>query len=106
MKRLLLLRHAKAVAGGTKSGDHDRALNDRGRTDAPRVGIAMQHKGYVPDRVLCSTAKRTVETWKHVAPELDCNAEVDFVDELYLASWKVIANAVRGIDDTANVVIV
>ena len=106
MKRLLLLRHAKAVPGTTKSGDHGRPLNERGKLDAPRMGIAMQHKRYLPDRVLCSTAKRTLETWEHVAPELDSKPEVTFSDELYLAPWKLIANMVRAQPKTANVVLV
>lgn len=106
MKRLLLLRHAKAVPGTTKSGDHGRPLNERGRLDAPRMGIAMQHKRYLPDRVLCSTSKRTLETWEHVAPELDGTPEVIFSDELYLAPWKVIANMARAQPKAAGVVLV
>lgn len=95
MKRLLLLRHAKAVAGTSKSGDRERALNPRGRADAPKMAVAMQHAGYLPDLVLCSSAKRTVETWEHVAPELGGKPEVSFLDTLYLASWKAIAQIVR-----------
>jgi phosphohistidine phosphatase len=106
VKRLLLLRHAKAVQGTSKSGDHGRALNDRGRLDAPRMGVAIQHKRYLPDRVLCSTARRTLETWEHVAPELDGRPEVIFSDELYLASQKLITNLVRAQPKAANVVMV
>jgi phosphohistidine phosphatase len=106
VKRLLLLRHAKAVPGTTKSGDQGRPLNERGRLDAPRMGIAMQHKRYLPDRVLCSTSKRTLETWEHVAPELDGEPEVICSDELYLAPWKVIANMVRAQPKAAGVVLV
>jgi phosphohistidine phosphatase len=103
MKRLLLLRHAKAVPGGTKSGDHGRALNERGRNDAPRVAVAMQHKGYIPDFVLCSTSKRTVETWQHVAPELDAKPEIAFSDDLYLAPMKIIVGAARAIREPAKI---
>jgi phosphohistidine phosphatase len=106
VKRLLLLRHAKAIPGTTKSGDHGRPLNERGKIDAPRMGIAMQHKRYLPDHVLCSTAKRTLQTWEHVAPELDEKPEVTFSDELYLAPWKVIVNLVRAQPEAANVVLV
>ena len=106
MIRLLLLRHAKAIPGTTKSGDHGRPLNERGKLDAPRMGIAMQHKRYLPDRVLCSTAKRTLETWEHVAPELDGKPEVTFSDELYLAPWKVIANMARAQPKASEVVLV
>lgn len=105
MKRLLLLRHAKAVPAGAKSGDHDRALNERGRKDAPRIGVMMQHKGYLPDFVLCSTSKRTVETWEHIAPELNSQPEVAFSDELYLASPKTVANALRAVREPAKVVL-
>ena len=106
MKRLLLLRHAKAVTGSPKLGDHVRPLNDRGRIDAPRMGIALQHNHYLPGLVLCSTAMRTVETWQHVMPELDGSPEVRFLDELYMASWKVIANIVRDSGGAADVVLV
>jgi len=106
VKRLLLLRHAKAIAGTSKSGDHGRALNERGRLDAPRMAVAMQHRRYLPDRVLCSTSKRTLETWEHVAPELDGKPDVIFADELYLAPWKLIANLVRAQPNAANVVLV
>jgi phosphohistidine phosphatase len=106
MKRLLLLRHAKAVTGSAKDGDHTRPLNDRGRADTPRIAIAMQHSHYIPDLVLCSTAKRTAETWAHMAPELDVQPEVNFLDILYLASWKTIAQTVRAVSGNPNVVLV
>jgi phosphohistidine phosphatase len=106
MKRLLLLRHAKAVTGSGKGGDHARPLNDRGRTDAPRIAIAMQHNHYVPDCVLCSTAKRTTETWAHVAPELDVQPEVSFLDALYLAPWKTIMQTLRAVSGSPDAVLV
>ncbi len=105
-KLLLLLRHAKAVIGGSKSGDHGRPLNDRGRADAPRMGNAMRRKHYIPGRVLCSTARRTVETWQYLAPKLDGNIHVDFVDDLYLAPSGAIARAVRRTGEAANIVLV
>jgi phosphohistidine phosphatase len=105
MKRLLLLRHAKAVSGTSKSGDHARALNDRGRGDAPRMGVFMQHERYLPDLVLCSTANRTVETWQHVAAELDVSPEVKILEVLYLAPSKTIADTVRSMGGKASVVL-
>lgn len=106
MKQLLLLRHAKAIAGSTKAGDHARPLNERGRIDAPRVAIAMQHKGYVPDYVLCSTSKRTTETWELAASELDSKPEVKFCKNLYLAPAKTIVQAIRAMGETRAVVLV
>lgn len=106
MKRLLLLRHAKAATGSPRASDSDRPLNERGRKDAPRVGIEMQHRRYLPDLVLCSTALRTKETWEHVMPELDGSPAVRFLDELYLASAKAITDIVRKKGDDYPVVLV
>lgn len=61
MPMLIVLRHAKAVAGfGT--ADIDRVLNDRGRRDAAAAGEWLRANGLVPDHMLCSPAARTRET--------------------------------------------
>ncbi|QCK88905.1 histidine phosphatase family protein [Phreatobacter aquaticus] len=62
MRRLILLRHTKSdwPAG---LADHDRPLNPRGRRAAALMGELLVARGYIPDRVLVSTAKRTEETW-------------------------------------------
>ena len=39
--RLMLLRHAKAEKAEPGMRDHERALNARGRNDAPRIGAYM-----------------------------------------------------------------
>jgi phosphohistidine phosphatase SixA len=74
MKKLLLLRHAKAVSHDEKH-DKARALNSRGRSDSESMGRVMHREQYLPDLVFCSTARRTVETWEHLAPELKCNSD-------------------------------
>lgn len=89
MRRLLLLRHAKAVQD-TGEGDHDRALNERGRKDATHMGHAMDVRGYLPDLVLCSDALRTTETWNLLSLELARPPKVEFTKALYLASPKSI----------------
>jgi phosphohistidine phosphatase len=94
MKRLLLLRHAKA-AQDTGEGDHDRPLTDRGRKDAARVGHAMDVRGYGPDSVLCSKARRTMETWQRLSPELVRAPAPEFCKELYLASPKTIVGRIQ-----------
>jgi phosphohistidine phosphatase len=62
-RRLVLLRHAKS-AWPEDVADHDRPLAGRGRRDAPAVGRWLRESGYVPDLVLCSTARRARETWQ------------------------------------------
>jgi phosphohistidine phosphatase len=105
MKRLILLRHAKSQQDETVK-DKERPLNARGRADAPRIGSYMHHERYLPQLVLCSTARRTVETWELIAPELDSPVPSRFADALYLASAASIAKLVRAVDDAVSVLLV
>jgi phosphohistidine phosphatase len=61
-RRLVLLRHAKS--DWPDVADYDRPLAKRGRRDAPVVGRWLGTSGYVPDGVVCSTARRARETWE------------------------------------------
>jgi phosphohistidine phosphatase len=61
-RRLVLLRHAKS--DWPDVADHDRPLAKRGRRDAPVAGRWLGTSGYVPDAVICSTARRARETWE------------------------------------------
>jgi phosphohistidine phosphatase len=61
-RRLVLLRHAKSD-WPEDVADHDRPLAARGRRDAPLVGRWLAAAGYLPDAVICSTARRARETW-------------------------------------------
>jgi phosphohistidine phosphatase len=67
MRRLILLRHAKAERSEPGMADNSRALIDRGRKDAAKIGGYMAGHGLIPDRVLISPAVRAQETWKHAA---------------------------------------
>ncbi|MFF4236246.1 SixA phosphatase family protein [Actinomadura geliboluensis] len=74
MPTLIVLRHAKAVAGfGT--ADIDRVLNDRGRRDAAAAGEWLCANGLVPGRVLCSPAARTRETLDLLAVDAPADYE-------------------------------
>jgi len=95
MKRLLLLRHAKASPNGKDSDDRARELTARGRSNAAAMGAFLQRSGYAPELVLCSSAKRTVETWRLVAAELGGSLQAEFLDQLYLAPSKKIQGIVR-----------
>lgn len=102
MKRLLVFRHAKA-GPHDEAHDKERALVERGRNDAGLMGRAMREKGYVPDLVFCSSAKRTVETWEHAAPALAAQPEIRFLDSLYDAPEKSLLKTIRGVREPATV---
>lgn len=83
---LILFRHAKSRAHGADLEDHDRDLDDRGASDAPRMGAMIAAQGLVPDLVFCSTAKRARRTWELAAASIPDPIEAVLLRELYLAS--------------------
>ena len=95
MKRLLLLRHAKAVPGGPKIDDHSRPLAERGRHDAPAMGRYIVKHHLRPDLVLSSTSKRTVETCESAFNEFVKWPETEYLEALYLAEPEAIFSIAR-----------
>ena len=86
-RRLTLLRHGRAAAPEAASGDHERALVDSGRRDVVATLSQEAVRGDRPERVLCSDARRTVETAACVLETLELDPSVLAHDaRLYLAS--------------------
>ena len=83
MKTLLLMRHAKPEWGDPGVADHDRALNARGRKAALRMAAWMAQQGFLPNEVLCSTARRAHLTAQLVSEALELG-EPSVRAELYL----------------------
>jgi phosphohistidine phosphatase len=84
-RRLILLRHAKS-AWPDDVADHERPLARRGRHDAPAAGRWLRASGNVPDLVLCSTARRTRETWALARQELGDDPPVTYTERVYGAT--------------------
>ncbi|MGW4521679.1 SixA phosphatase family protein [Amycolatopsis sp. NPDC004378] len=100
-RRLVILRHAKS-AWPDGVPDHQRPLGPRGLRDAPKLGRWLGDNGYVPERVLCSTARRTKDTWALVAAELPGQPVVEYADDLYGAGPEEFLDAVRRIPDAVT----
>ncbi|MBB5517397.1 SixA phosphatase family protein [Amphiplicatus metriothermophilus] len=82
MKRISLLRHAKAEREGRGGPrDFDRPLNARGRKAAAAMGRVLA--AAPPDVALCSPAARAKETWARAARALPGPVETIFFDALY-----------------------
>lgn len=62
MKQLVIIRHAKAEALQPGCTDFDRKLCDRGHKDAVRMANQLFDTGITPQAVICSKAKRAVQT--------------------------------------------
>ncbi|MFC8921637.1 SixA phosphatase family protein [Cellulosimicrobium sp. NPDC057127] len=104
--RLVLLRHAKAERAGAVD-DVLRPLKLDGRRQAGRVGAALRDGGLVPDRVLCSSALRTRQTWELLAAHLgDAEPEVTISDALYAADVDDVLGLLRTTDARVRTLLV
>ncbi|MCC7348070.1 MAG: histidine phosphatase family protein [Variibacter sp.] len=88
MRRLMLMRHAKAEPAVHGQRDIDRPLAPRGRDVAPLIGRYLAEHGLAPDRVLISSARRTRETFEALAPALPRAPAFKHEPRLYEASPK------------------
>ena len=106
MKKLWLLRHAKASVGGAGIADRDRPLNARGRDAAERVGRHLATRGARFDLVLCSSALRTRETIERVEKGYGAPLAVEFEDGLYLANERALVARIARLPEGADSVVV
>ena len=89
--RLIVLRHAKSDWHGSGT-DHDRPLTPRGKRDALRVAHRLARMGWIPDRVVCSDAARTMETWTRMAPAFGRPIDAVVTRRLYDAGIQALAS--------------
>ena len=85
------MRHAKSDWHSGARTDHDRPLNPRGERAAQALGEWLHARGYLPDLVQCSSARRTRQTLSGLA--LDTETRV--MDRLYNADPGMILAAIR-----------
>jgi phosphohistidine phosphatase len=106
MRRLILLRHAKAEASEPGMEDRSRRLADRGRKDAAKIGAYMASHGIVPDKVMISPAARTQETWKFAAAAFRPAPGAMTADAIYDATPHTIVSVIKAVPATAHTLLV
>lgn len=92
MRRLYLMRHGKAQAGLPPGGD--RALVEKGRRTSRRVGAFCRGRERPPTFVLCSPARRAVETCDAFCAGLGSALPRQVVDGLYPGGPEALLRAV------------
>ena len=98
MKRLLLLRHAKAVPHGTMN-DFERVLAERGRSDMAALARHLGGLDPRPDLALVSPSARTRETWELAGlPDVP----VRFEEPIYEASPGTLVRLVQSLPETVR----
>ena len=96
-RQLILLRHAKA-SWGAANEDVARELNQTGVAEAKAVGEWLKTHGIRPDVVICSSARRTVQTWENlVKPAGFAPANIQFEQNLYLAELAVLTAQLKNL---------
>ena len=110
MRTIHLLRHAKSDWPADTPEDFDRPLSDKGRREASLIGAQLAARAVPPALVLCSAAKRTIQTWDIIGPLLDGvtrgvtrgGTRFELREDLYLASCEALLAAIRSAPDGAD----
>jgi len=106
MKRLLLLRHAKAEPREGSVEDIPRALVDAGREDCEKLGSLLETLGLRPDLVLTSVASRAKETASLVVRELAKSPPVRVSLSLYADDARGYLRAASGAPEECSCLLV
>jgi len=94
MRRLMLLRHAKAVPQGLLA-DENRPLAERGQQDMASIAAFVASRGLTPDLALVSPSLRTRETWDLLLPAFPTAPAHRFEPRLYASSVENVLHLVR-----------
>lgn len=87
--------------------DFERPLTPAGHAEARAVGQAMLAAGYLPTRVICSPARRAVETWQGVAEAMRRKpGEALLSETLYAADAGGYLNILRNSGESDSLLLV
>ncbi|MCX5497050.1 histidine phosphatase family protein [Kaistia dalseonensis] len=106
MTRLLLLRHAKSSWDQAGLADFDRPLAARGRRAATMIGEHLATHRLVPDRVLCSSARRTRETLIGLLPLIAADLDIKITRDLYEVGADAYIDSINALGANARTLLV
>lgn len=96
MKRLTLVRHAHAKVQEPPISDFERPLSRRGKSEAKETALQLIEQELIPDLLIASPAKRSLQTAEILARELQVPERRLRPDEsLYLATADALLDAIR-----------
>lgn len=102
MKRLFVLRHAKASGPASAPTDFDRPLNPRGHRQAVDIGGIVRARHFDVDAIVASPALRVVETISGVIEGARLAVEPTYDPRAYNASPETLLEILREADDTVE----
>ncbi|MEP6906498.1 MAG: histidine phosphatase family protein [Pseudoxanthomonas sp.] len=104
MRELILLRHAHAEPCAPGVADMDRPLSAEGQAEAVAAGRWLVEQGLVPDRILCSPARRARETLEAVLGVIG-SVEQTLEDRIYEATSGTLAELADAHRDTERLLL-
>jgi phosphohistidine phosphatase len=101
MKTLMIIRHAKSNWDNVLVTDIDRALNERGKRDAPAMAQRLLRSGVRIDLFVSSPARRARTTAELFAHEFGKDPEeILFVPDLYHAPVQTFKEVIISLEDS------
>lgn len=98
MRRIYIIRHAKAEPKKQNNKDFQRNLNDKGKEDIKLITKALKQRDIKPDIVISSSANRCKESIKELCLELKFKNKIKFDDNLYMCDINYVLNLIKSID--------
>jgi phosphohistidine phosphatase len=96
-RRITLVRHAHAQWPAWSGRDFDRPLTARGLDEALATGRQIRAAGQIPELILASPARRTLQTAQIIATELGLpDSALQLIEPMYNASAAVLEKVLRG----------
>ena len=111
VRTLVLLRHAKAETPG-ELPDFERRLTEKGDADADAAGSWLADERLRPNLVLCSSARRTRQTWQGVSVALkqadpdSLSPEVHYEQRLYDGGRTEVIDLLRAVPESVRTVLI
>ena len=102
-----MIRHAKSSWANPLQSDFERPLNQRGKTEALDMGVALKNNKIFPDLIVSSTAKRTRQTAKRIAKELGYDYDsIKWEEKLYHCIPSVFEEVIYEVADDIKTVFI
>ncbi|MDR1367072.1 MAG: hypothetical protein LBJ13_04195 [Puniceicoccales bacterium] len=100
MKRLYIVRNAHAAIGAL---DRERELDEQGVKELESIGSQIVAQGMRPNIILTSSARRSIETAKHIREVFGLLVNViDIREDLYDADIPKILEILQSLPDEKN----
>ncbi len=110
MRHLILMRHAEAGMPPLGEPDKQRPLTIRGQQDSVNQSKFLLKNNLIPDKTICSAAKRTSTTWDMVKSQLTNQLPFDFeeerLDSLYNASHGQLMDKIVNVSENIDILMI